>query len=825
MARKKQNKPVAVDIDLSSLADDAGLTLLRDSDYALVKDRLPTFLPRVDKVFGGGLPFGRMIEVAGKPGGGKCLVKSTNILTPDGYKTVEEIINEQGLEASCTSKQVPAEVKLINRHGEVEKTSYIHFNNKQDVYRVVTRTGLEQKITGNHPLLVIDSTGTHVWKRALDLRVGDYLVTRRGDMISGDTKLDSNYAYVLGALVADGCFEETKLSFTNNDEAIISKVREFLKDKFGKVVEYVKDNSTDLRVHSKEEVTKFYKEIGVQHGVAKDKRVPSIVLGADIVSQVSFIRGFIDCEGYLSENRVEVSSASKTLITQIQLMLKNIGIIGFLRKKTVKGYEQNYYGVLTLYGEDAVKYVNTIGFDTPDRQKQISKFTEHKDSETKKGHSNSDKLPFSASLLESFYNSVDPQDRNSEYYRMIRPSRNKQVSRDNVNKIITDLEGDPFLQHHLLYINDHSFYYDEVTSIEHAGEEPTFDFTLPETHSFIAESIVNHNSTLAFHVSRVATSLGCIVVLIDVEGTADRERLAHLGIDVSKILVKQPDPSSGISLTVEEIGRTVEQCLELFTKKYPGVPVVFVWDSVGITPSQDELDKDFGDKNVGSRAKAITQFVTKVAPMITEAKAMLIGINQVRDDIGGNPMFAVDKVPGGKAWEHYASLRLVVRASKPIKKGTDKIGHNLVIKVNKSKVSRPFQEAQAFLISDNGLDYEYNVAKMAEEEGVLLVKGHSYEYVDRNGELHKMKKDNFIEWLRTPEGQHVREEILSKLVELEYPEGTYPVFNNETLDISGWIDKVTPQEAVATSDEVSTDSSDAEDLIADVQDEITGEIG
>ncbi|QQO41065.1 RecA-like DNA recombinase [Bacillus phage 015DV002] len=332
-------------------------------------------------------------------------------------------------------------------------------------------------------------------------------------------------------------------------------------------------------------------------------------------------------------------------------------------------------------------------------------------------------------------------------------------------------------------------------------------------------------STLAFHVSRVATNLGCIVVLIDVEGTADRERLAHLGIDVSKILVKQPDPSSGISLTVEEIGRTVEQCLELFTKKYPGVPVVFVWDSVGITPSQDELDKDFGDKNVGSRAKAITQFVTKVAPMITEAKAMLIGINQVRDDIGGNPMFAVDKVPGGKAWEHYASLRLVVKAKTAIKKGTDKIGHNLGIKVNKSKVSRPFQEAQAFLISDNGLDYEYNLAKMAEEDGVLPVKGQSYEYVDRNGEIHKMKKDNFIDWLRTPEGQPVREEILNKLVELEYPDGTYPAFNNENLDIVGWIDKVVPQATSSTTNEEVETSGSAEDLIADVQNEITGEIG
>lgn len=331
-------------------------------------------------------------------------------------------------------------------------------------------------------------------------------------------------------------------------------------------------------------------------------------------------------------------------------------------------------------------------------------------------------------------------------------------------------------------------------------------------------------STLAFHVARVATSLNCIVVLIDVEGTADKERLAHLGIDISKVMVKQPDLSSGVSLTVEEIGRTVEQCLEVFTSKYPGVPVIFVWDSVGITPSQVELDKDYGEQNVGARAKAITQFVTKVAPQITESKAMLIGINQVRDDIGGNPMFAVTKVPGGKAWEHYASIRLLVQAKAAIKKGQEKIGHILGIKVNKSKVSRPFQTALGYLISDNGLDYEYNIAKMAEEEKLLNVVGQSYEYIDRNGEIHKMKKENFIEWLRTPEGQGVREELMSALIEFEYPDGTYPALKNESLEITGWIDNVLAPTSKVNI-EKPAEGTDADSLIQSIQSEITEDKG
>ena len=302
-------------------------------------------------------------------------------------------------------------------------------------------------------------------------------------------------------------------------------------------------------------------------------------------------------------------------------------------------------------------------------------------------------------------------------------------------------------------------------------------------------------STIAFHIARVGTALGCIVVLIDVEGTADRVRLAHLGIDINKVLVKQPredlkNPKNSIKLTVEEVGRTIETTLQIFKVKYPNIPVIYIWDSVGQTPSDDEMAKDFGEKNVGARAKAITQFVTKIGPEISASKSLLIGINQVRDDIGGNPMFPTYNVPGGNAWEHYASLRLEIQQKKAIKKGESKIGHQMGVHIRKSKVSRPFQIANSFLISDNGLDYEYNLANMAEEEKILPVSGMSYEYVDLLGTIHKMKKETFIEWLRTEEGQPVRQELMNRLILHYFPDGNYPALNNATLDISGWIDKV-----------------------------------
>ena len=328
----------------------------------------------------------------------------------------------------------------------------------------------------------------------------------------------------------------------------------------------------------------------------------------------------------------------------------------------------------------------------------------------------------------------------------------------------------------------------------------------------IAGKSAGGKSTLTFHAARVGTALGCIVVLIDVEGTADRERLAHLGIDTAKVMVKQPDPDKGIALTVEEVGRTIEETLGLFKKKYPNVPVIYIWDSVGQTPSQVEMDKDFGDQNVGARAKAITQFITKVTPLVAETKSLVLAINQVRDDIGGNQMFPTMKVPGGRAWEHAATLRLEIKKKQAIKKGQENIGHTKGVKGNKSKVSRPHQEVNGFLISDNGIDYEYNLVEMAAEDGFVSKVGQSFEYVDSNGEVHKQKRENFVEWLRTEEGQPVRQEILNKLVALEFPEG-YTALSNATLDISGWIDQIIP---VPTTAPAANPTQDAVTATADL---------
>ncbi|AGI12175.1 putative DNA recombination and repair protein RecA [Bacillus phage BPS10C] len=321
-------------------------------------------------------------------------------------------------------------------------------------------------------------------------------------------------------------------------------------------------------------------------------------------------------------------------------------------------------------------------------------------------------------------------------------------------------------------------------------------------------------STMTHHIMRVAQKLGCIVVLIDVEGTSDKDRLTKLGIDTRRIIIKEPSAKLGRPLTVEEVGKTVEKTLKTFEEKAPNRPIIYIWDSIGQTPSKVQYDKDFGEKDVGAKANALTQLCTKVAPLLAESKAIFVGINQVRDDIGGMSFVKQYKVTGGKAWEHAMTQRWEVKQKKAIKKTIkgkeERIGHTAGIRTRKNKVARPMQEEDIYLIADTGFDYEYNMVHQGIDAGIAKQSGQSYVYIDLKGTEHKMQTARFLEWLRDDEeGNKVRAEILNRLIWEEFGSRgeVYPALNNSLLTLDNWIDPIydisdiTPEEGAEEDDD------------------------
>lgn len=86
MPKKKAVETNVTDIEIKK---DLGFTLVTDSKYAKVDDFIPTFIPQIDRICGGGIPLQRVTEVYSPEGVGKStfMIELTKACSKLGVKT------------------------------------------------------------------------------------------------------------------------------------------------------------------------------------------------------------------------------------------------------------------------------------------------------------------------------------------------------------------------------------------------------------------------------------------------------------------------------------------------------------------------------------------------------------------------------------------------------------------------------------------------------------------------------------------------------------------------------------------------------------------
>lgn len=220
-------------------------------------------------------------------------------------------------------------------------------------------------------------------------------------------------------------------------------------------------------------------------------------------------------------------------------------------------------------------------------------------------------------------------------------------------------------------------------------------------------------TTLALHAMAEVQKRGGNVALIDAEHAFDPVFAKHLGLDVDKLLLCQPDSGEMALEVADSLIRSA------------AVDMVAI-DSVAALVPRAEIEGEIGQVTVGAQARLMSAALRKIAGNAARHNCAVIFLNQLRQKVGviyGNP----EVTSGGQALKYYASVRMEVRIKEKISAGQlGQVGIRVKAKCTKNKVAPPYKLAEFDILFGSGISANGCLLDAAEATDVVQKKGSWY---------------------------------------------------------------------------------------------------
>lgn len=457
---------------------------------------------------------------------GGCLTDDTLINTNKGLFYFKELINEN------EQGWYPQNLILKTKDGDNNSSKY-YVNGYSDIISITTDLGINIKGTLSHKLGVFTKEGFQ-WKEFKDLNKGDYVVSKMNQhegqlQILGTSvnvnkdhhncivpkrlpdKIDKEFAFFLGYYLGNGFSGSRENDYRNGvsipDKSYLNnKIKEIFEDLFGNniTLTYMKkpnDQSGTYYITNKI-IKNYLKNNGLLKLESTEASLPQKIRCCSKEILGSFLSGLFEADGYVCHGYPQLNTSSYQLGKEVQILLLGLGIpCKFFKATKVKDHfsDKDMFCVKVISFKGLEVWNSLINPDEKSRLFECKTF---------KYDFNKEKnyvLPFAEYWLKGALEHLYSIEKSTEVKRLIKRLRSyfKGITAKNSltlsayynlkkNKLIKELPS----------IDDCLF--SKIIS-KNYDEDLTYDMEVNESHSYIANSLISHNS-------RRAASLGLLEI-------------------------------------------------------------------------------------------------------------------------------------------------------------------------------------------------------------------------------------------------------------------------------------------------------------------------
>jgi replicative DNA helicase len=241
--------------------------------------------------------------------------------------------------------------------------------------------------------------------------------------------------------------------------------------------------------------------------LASEKRIPDAIFRLPKPQLALFLNRLFACDGsaYVLGGRqsiISYASSSRELARDVQHLLLRFGVLARLEHRRVRydDAHRDAWELVISHQASQRSFIDAIGIFGKEEQIERARTL----LAAKQEHANADSLPEAAcdyvlalkgtaTWPEIFARKAMPCP--DELNMHLSGQSRRLLSRSRA-RFFADLFDDRYLKD----LADSDLYWDTIVAIESTGHKQVYDLTVPDTHNFVAEDVLVHNTTFAMNL-------------------------------------------------------------------------------------------------------------------------------------------------------------------------------------------------------------------------------------------------------------------------------------------------------------------------------------